>query len=89
MAELNNMPVDIVVPPVLLTGTGNVDGQLKFVLTLATELAAVNGVETAMPILLAGTPVTRIAGVADGGGFGSLLPTGFEVYRLVVLTDPI
>lgn len=83
------MPVEIVVPPVLLTGTGNVGGQLKFVPTLATELAAVKDVDTAMPILLAGTPVTRMAGVAGGGGHGSLFPTDFGVLLLVVFTGPI
>lgn len=83
------MPVDIVVPPVLLTGTGNVGEQLKFVPTLDTGLAAVNDVGTAIPMLLAGTPVTRMADVADGGDFDSLLPTDFGVHRLVVLTDPI
>lgn len=83
------MPVGIVVPPVLLTGTENVDGQLALVLTLVTVLAAVNDVGTAIPMLLAGTPVTTIAGVVEVGDFDSLIPTGFEVQLLVVFTDPI
>lgn len=89
VAEFNKMPVGIVVPPVLLTGTGNVDGQLKFVPTLVTELAAVKDVGTAIPMLLAGTPVTRIAGVAGEGEQVSLIPTDLEVHRLVVFTGPI
>ncbi len=86
--ELNKITVEIVVPG-LLTGTGNVDEQLTFVLTLTTELAAVKDVETAMPILLAGTPVRSIADVAEVGEQDSLFPTDLEVHRLVVLTGPI
>ncbi len=87
--ELKKMPVDIVVPPVLLTGTENVDEQHRRIPTTTTVRAAVKDVETAIPILLAGVPVTTMAVVAEEGDLDSLFPTEIVALLPVVFTEPI
>lgn len=89
VAELNNMPVEIDVPPELPTGTDNVEGHSSYVPRPTTELVVVNVVETAIPMLLAGTPVGRIADVADEGIVISLPHRDTVDLLPIDLTEPI
>ena len=83
------MPINVIMPPMLLAKAIGISRRLGFMWKLAARLTAMGSSSATVPVLLTNAPIVEVTAISRMKSRNSLFPANLSILLLIILASPV